>query len=66
MDVVCDSLCLLTVSCAAVGGGSSLASCWKVYNELAETRPDLIHTLSQPDWPFDTYEILAQLLARLS
>ncbi len=32
-----------------------LASSWKVYNELAATRPDIVHILSAPDWPFDTY-----------
>lgn len=32
-----------------------IASAWTVYNELAATRPDLIHVLSAPDWPFDTY-----------
>lgn len=37
-----------------MGGTSILASSWTVYNELAATRPDLIHVLSKPDWPFDT------------
>lgn len=31
-----------------------MSSAWTVYNELAATRPDIIHTLSRPDWPFDT------------
>ncbi len=26
-----------------------------MYNELAATRPDLIHVLAKPNWPFDTY-----------
>jgi len=33
----------------------AVASAWAIYNELAETRPDLIHTLAQTDWPFDTF-----------
>ncbi|KAF7548799.1 hypothetical protein G7Z17_g6838 [Cylindrodendrum hubeiense] len=54
-DTVNDCLCLFTQSLAASGGRSVLASAWTVYNELAATRPDLIHVLSQPDWPFDTF-----------
>jgi hypothetical protein len=46
---------MLTRSCAAEGGASVLASSWTVYNELAATRPDLIHVLAKDDWPFDTY-----------
>ena len=37
---------LFSLSTAAEGGASKLASSWRVYNELAKTRPDLIHTLS--------------------
>lgn len=37
---------------AAEGGQSYLSSSWKVYNEIAAKRPDLIRTLSQP-WVFD-------------
>jgi hypothetical protein len=29
-----------------------LAPSWTLYNELASSRPDLIHVLSRPDWPF--------------
>lgn len=32
-----------------------MSSALTVYNELAATRPDIIHTLSRPNWPFDTY-----------
>lgn len=53
-DTVTDCLCLFTQSLAETGGRSVIASSWTVYNELAETRPDLIHVLSAPDWPFDT------------
>ncbi|KAI0115734.1 hypothetical protein GGR51DRAFT_360692 [Nemania sp. FL0031] len=54
-DTVTDCLCLFTQSLAATGGCSILASSWKVYNELAATRPDLIHVLAERDWPFDTF-----------
>ncbi|KAI0453588.1 hypothetical protein F5B21DRAFT_525775 [Xylaria acuta] len=33
---------------------SYLSSSWRVYNELASTRPDLIRTLAEP-WAFDEY-----------
>lgn len=54
-DTVCDVLGLLTRSCSAQGGRSILASAWTIYNELAATRPDLLHVLAASDWPFDTY-----------
>ncbi|KAJ1327397.1 TauD/TfdA family dioxygenase [Microdochium nivale] len=54
-DTVTDCLCLFTRSLASEGGRSVLASSWKVYNELAATRPDLIHVLAEPNWPFDTF-----------
>jgi hypothetical protein len=47
-----DIVSLFALSTAAEGGQSKLASSWRVYNELAATRPDLIGTLSS-DWPFD-------------
>ena len=40
---------------AAGGGESYLASSAKVYNEIAATRPDVIHTLADPSWIFDKY-----------
>ncbi|KAK5449837.1 hypothetical protein LTS15_008409 [Exophiala xenobiotica] len=54
-DTVTDCLCLFTQSLAATGGRSVLAPAWTVYNELAATRPDLIHVLAEPNWPFDTF-----------
>ncbi|RSL53519.1 hypothetical protein CEP51_014880 [Fusarium floridanum] len=54
-DLVCDTLSMLTLSSGPVGGSGILASAWTVYNELAESRPDLIRVLSEPDWPFDTH-----------
>lgn len=47
-----DIVSLFCLSPAAQGGESKLASSWRVYNELARTRPDLIRTLSE-DWVFD-------------
>ncbi|KAH7325571.1 hypothetical protein B0I35DRAFT_474332 [Stachybotrys elegans] len=41
-----DIVSLFALSTAAEGGASRLASTWRVYNHLAATRPDLIHTLS--------------------
>jgi hypothetical protein len=43
-----DIVALFALETAKEGGASKLASTWKVYNEIARTRPDLIHTLSQP------------------
>ncbi|KAL4975015.1 hypothetical protein BDW66DRAFT_167438 [Aspergillus desertorum] len=54
-DTVTDCLCLFTRSLSEKGGRSILASAWTVYNEIAATRPDIIHVLAQPNWPFDTF-----------
>ena len=43
-----DVIALLCLQTAVEGGHSKLSSSWKVYNELAETRPDLIRTLAEP------------------
>lgn len=48
-----DIIALFALGEAAEGGQSYLSSSWKVYNELAATRPDLIQTLSEP-WAADT------------
>lgn len=45
-----DVIALLCLETAAEGGESKLSSSWRVYNHLAEHRPDLIHTLAKP-WP---------------
>jgi hypothetical protein len=42
-----------------------ISSAWTVYNELAATRPDLIHVLSASDWPFDTCVLLLLLPSSL-
>ncbi|KAH6665532.1 hypothetical protein B0J14DRAFT_606306 [Halenospora varia] len=49
-----DIVSLFCLSPAAKGGESKLASSWRVYNELARTRPDIIRTLSD-NWVFDGY-----------
>jgi hypothetical protein len=45
-----DVIALLSLEEVAKGGESKLSSSWRVYNELARTRPDLIRTLAEP-WP---------------
>ncbi|TVY33449.1 Taurine hydroxylase-like protein [Lachnellula subtilissima] len=49
-----DIVSLFSLNTAAQGGESKLASSWRVYNELARTRPDVIKTLAE-DWAFDGY-----------
>jgi hypothetical protein len=51
-DPDADILAFQTRSTAACGGKCILSSGHTVYNELARTRPDVIRTLAQPDWPF--------------
>ncbi|KAG1149325.1 hypothetical protein G6F37_002583 [Rhizopus arrhizus] len=52
-----DIISLYALGVAEEGGKSRIASSWTVYNELAKTRPDLIHTLAN-DWPFQTHSDL--------
>ncbi|ORX47741.1 taurine catabolism dioxygenase TauD, TfdA family protein [Hesseltinella vesiculosa] len=47
-----DIISLFAIGVAEEGGRSKIASSWTVYNEIASTRPDLIHTLAE-DWVFD-------------
>jgi len=47
-----DIVSLFALETSAEGGASKLASTWRVYNEIAATRPDLVHTLSQ-DWDME-------------
>ncbi len=47
-----DVIALFALEASAEGGESYLASSWRVYNELASTRPDLIRTLAEP-WAAD-------------
>lgn len=50
-----DIIALLCLQEAAEGGESKLSSSWRVYNELAATRPDLIRTLAEK-WPAETFD----------
>lgn len=47
-----DIVSLFALETAVEGGASRLASTWRVYNEIAKTRPDLIHTLSE-NWDYE-------------
>lgn len=47
-----DIIALFALDTAAEGGVSKISSSWQVYNHIAEHRPDLIKTLSEP-WPLD-------------
>ena len=47
-----DIIAMCCLETAAEGGQSKLSSSWRVYNEIAETRPDLIRTLAEP-WPVE-------------
>ncbi|KAF8167146.1 taurine catabolism dioxygenase TauD [Crassisporium funariophilum] len=53
-DQGADIVSLFALEVAAEGGTSRISSQWRVYNELAETRPDLIRTLSEP-WVVEQY-----------
>ncbi|KAJ5175659.1 uncharacterized protein N7482_001536 [Penicillium canariense] len=58
----CDIVALFFVDTAAQGGSSKLASSAKIYNEIAATRPDVIHILASNTWKFDNWEIRPILL----
>lgn len=49
-----DLIALMALATAEEGGTSRISSGARVYNELAATRPDLIHTLSEL-WPLDSF-----------
>ncbi|KAF8629559.1 hypothetical protein AX15_003391 [Amanita polypyramis BW_CC] len=49
-----DIVALFALDIASEGGTSRISSTWRAYNELAETRPDLVRTLAEP-WPFDSF-----------
>ncbi|KAL6706895.1 hypothetical protein ACN47E_005038 [Coniothyrium glycines] len=49
-----DIISLLCLEEASEGGTSRVSSSWRVYNELAATRPDLIRTLAEP-WPTEVF-----------
>jgi hypothetical protein len=49
-----DIVSLYALGIPAAGGESLLASTWKVYNEMAKTRPDLIRVLAD-NFPMPMY-----------
>ncbi|KAF9523082.1 taurine catabolism dioxygenase TauD [Crepidotus variabilis] len=53
-DLGCDVVALFALQTSAEGGVSRISSTCRVYNELAEKRPDLIKTLAE-SWPFDRF-----------
>lgn len=53
-DLGAEIVSLFALGVAAEGGTSRISSIGRVYNELAETRPDLIRTLAEP-WAFEEY-----------
>ncbi|KAF8079384.1 taurine catabolism dioxygenase TauD [Lyophyllum atratum] len=64
-----DIVSLFALETAAERGVSRISSSWRVYNKLAETRPDLIKTLSEPwavdEWSDDQPYTLRPLLYHL-
>ncbi|KAF8816216.1 taurine catabolism dioxygenase TauD [Phlegmacium glaucopus] len=55
-DLGADIVSLMALDIAAEGGISRISSSWRVYNELAETRPDLIKTLASP-WIVEEFHL---------
>lgn len=53
-----DIVSLFMLNEASTGGQSQLASSWRIYNELAQTRPDLIKVLAD-NWEIPRYELHA-------
>jgi hypothetical protein len=50
-DDLGDVLAFQTRNAAAHGGNCILSPAYTIYNELVATRPDVIWTLSEPNWP---------------
>jgi hypothetical protein len=50
---MCDILAMYVLDTAVAGGESVLASSVKIYNEIAATRPDIIHLLASDEWIHD-------------
>ncbi|TFK22444.1 Clavaminate synthase-like protein [Coprinopsis marcescibilis] len=49
-----DIIALFALETAAEGGLSRISSSWRVYNDIAQNRPDLIGTLAE-QWSVDTF-----------
>ena len=52
-----DLIALFALDNGAEGGTSRISSGPRVYNELAATRPDLIHILAD-EWPLDRSDLI--------
>lgn len=50
----CEIMAFFYLNTALQGGQTVLSSIWQTYNELAATRPEVLHTLAEP-WVLDTY-----------
>jgi hypothetical protein len=50
-----DVIALLCLETAAEGGQSKLSSSWRVYNHLAEHRPDIVRALAEP-WATELFD----------
>lgn len=64
-DLGSDIVSLFALEVAAEGGVSRISSSWRVYNELAKTRPDLIETLAKP-WAVDECVLQHNMIRELS
>jgi hypothetical protein len=53
-DQGADIVSLFALEIAAEGGVSRISSSWRVYNDLAENRPDLVQVLAKP-WIVDEF-----------
>lgn len=51
----CEVFAFLYMESATTGGQTILSSLWQTYNELAASRPDVVHTLAKP-WVFDSFK----------
>ncbi|KAK6497244.1 hypothetical protein TWF506_004718 [Arthrobotrys conoides] len=49
-----DLIALLALEVAAEGGTSRIASSWRIYNDIARSRPDLVKTLAE-EWVLDSF-----------
>lgn len=49
-----DIVALMALETAEEGGASKIVSTWRIYNELAKTRPDLVKILSE-DWAVEVF-----------
>ncbi len=52
-DFFCDIIALFVREAALEGGCLHLASSWQIYNDLCATQPEIIDTLSKPNWQFE-------------